>query len=129
MDKPFQIFFFDSLEDDDTDVRIRGAINPKVSLKEIEARLSYGDLVLIVAMLRDYVKGLDEAKQEDVLWQSYYRQKFLSMAEKISGQIGYDYDKALAKCLKKIEKESDIGEDALILSLKYGKKPKKEETK
>ena len=127
MEQPVQITLFDylaELEDNDREIEIKGAINPKKSLKEIEVRLSYGDLTLIVAMIRDYVRGLDEVKQDDIQWQAYYRNKFWDMAEKISDQIGYDYDAALQKCLKKQEKESDVGEDALILALKKAPKPK-----
>ena len=127
MEQPVQITLFDylaELEGNDREIEIKGAINPKKSLKEIEVRLSYGDLTLIVAMIRDYVRGLDEVKQDDIQWQAYYRNKFWDMAEKISDQIGYDYDAALQKCLKKQEKESDVGEDALILALKKAPKPK-----
>jgi len=129
MGEPIQITLFDyleSLEGNNKEIEVKGAINPKVSLKEIEVRLSYGDLTLIVAMIRDYVKGLDEVKQEDIQWQAYYRNKFWDMAEKISDQIGYDYDEAIKKCLKKAEKESDVGEDALILALKKQKAKKKD---
>ena len=131
MEQPVQITLFDWLaeqEGNDREIEIKGAINPKKSLKEIEGiRLSYGDLTLIVAMIRDYVRGLDEVKQDDIQWQAYYRKKFWDMAEKISDQIGYDYDLALKNCLKKQEKESDIGEDALILALKRAPKPQKQE--
>ena len=120
-DRPVQINLFDYLtevEANDREVNINGVINPKVSMEELEVRLSYGDLVLIVSMIRDYVKGLDNLKQEDIQWQVYYRNKFMQMAEKISEQLGYDYDKALEKCLKKRKNESDVGKDALILALK-----------
>ncbi len=129
MNEPIQITLFnylESLEGNDREIDVKGAINPRKSLKEIEVRLSYGDLTLIVAMIRDYVRGLDEVKQDDIQWQAYYRNKFWDMAEKISDQIGYDYDAALQKCLKKQEKESDVGEDALILALKKAPKPKED---
>ena len=111
--------YLETLEGIEQEIAIKGAINTKVALKELDVRLSYGDLVLIVSMLRDYVKGLDVIKGEnDIHWQAYYRKKFMDMSEKISSQIGYDYDAALEKCIKKQKKEGDIGEDALILSLK-----------
>lgn len=42
-------------------------------------------------------------------------------------QIGYDYDKAVEKCLKNKEKEDadDIGEEAMALAVKYAGKGKK----
>lgn len=123
MEQPIQITIFDYLESisNDEDVKIVNAINPKKSLKPLEVSMAYGDLVLLVAMCRDYVAGLDKVKADDVLWQAYYRNKFLKMADRISEQIGYDYDKAKEQCLKKVEKESDIGEEALILAVGKGK--------
>lgn len=93
---------------------------------------SYGDITLIIAMLRDYVKILDEVKEDDISYQAYYRNRFLSIADRLSCQIDYDYDKAVEKCRKKQEKESrsDVGEEAIALAIKYGgraKKKKKEE--
>ncbi len=103
------------------EVPIIGAINVHSHpMTDYKVSLSYGDLKLIVAMLRDYVKGLDAVIQDDIQWEAYYRTKFLEMAEKISKQINYDYDEHLKKCLKKAEKEnnSDIGGEALSLALK-----------
>ncbi len=122
MNEPIQISLFDYLESlghNDDLVAIKGVINLKSKpISHYEVSLPYGDLTLLVAMLRDYVRGLDEVKQDDIQWQCYYRNRFLGMAEKISSQIEYDYDKSLQKCLKKQAKNSDIGEDALILALK-----------
>ena len=44
------------------------------------------------------------------------------MANRLAGQIDYDYEAALEKCKKKQEKESksDIGEEAMALTVKYG---------
>lgn len=84
---------------------------------------SYGDIVLIICMLHDYVKMLDEVMGDNVEYQAYYRKKFLDMAERLSGQIEYDYDKAVEKCRKKRLKETrgnDIGEDGLSQLIKRG---------
>ncbi len=109
-------------------VEIKGAINTKsYPISEHEVRLAYGDLVLIVAMVEDYVKGLDEIKQDDILWNSYYHDKFKKISENIQEQIDYDYEKAKEKCLKKKEKASDVGEEALVLAVKHAPKPKKKE--
>ncbi len=109
--------------DNDIEVPIKGAVNVRSHpIKDFDVRLAYGDLTLIVAMLRDYVKGLDEIKQDDILWNVYYSKKFREMADKISAQINYDYDAQYLKCLKKAEKEdhSDVGDEALSLALKRG---------
>lgn len=118
--KPVQISLFDYLaeqKNNDREINVVGAVNPKESMNEIDARLSYGDLILIVSMLRDYVRGLDNIKQDDIQWQVYYRKKFLTIADEISEKLKYDYDETLEKCLKKRGK-NDIGEEALILALK-----------
>ncbi len=88
---------------------------------------TYGDVVLIIAMLRDYVRMLDDIQGDNIEYQAYYRKKFMGIADRLSAQIDYDYDKALKKCLKKKEKESknDVGEDALVLALKSQQKPTK----
>ena len=132
-------FFLDEMEKGipedlkDEPVRIKGAYNLKTSpAKQYEVSMAYGDIVLMIAVLHDYLKNQDaKATEEDILWNAYYKGKFQKMADRLSEQIGYDYDKALAKCLKKQEKESksDIGEDAMALAVKYGarKAPKPEE--
>lgn len=76
-------------------VMIEKAINLKLMCDYVVS-CSYGDIVLIVCMLRDYVKMLDEARS-DIQWEAYYREKFIKMAERLSKQIEYDYDAAMEK--------------------------------
>lgn len=112
-------------------VMIEKAINLRL-LCDYVVSCSYGDIVLIICMLHDYVKMLDEIKAEDIQYQAYYRGKFMKMANRLAEQIGYDYDAALEKCKKKFrqkESNSDIGGDAMDLTLKYGAKGKKKEGK
>lgn len=113
----------------DTDVKIDGAVNLKARpISNYEVRLAYGDLTLIVAMIRDYIKGLDKMAEDGdlrinkITYEAYYRGKFLGIADRISEQIEYDYDEALKRCLKKQAKEdkSDIGEEAMALAVKRG---------
>ena len=58
----------------------------------------------------------------------------MKMANRLAEQIEYDYEKQLEKCKKKMkakEKNNDIGEDAMALTVKYsgrGKAAKKEGT-
>lgn len=114
--------YLETLEQKDAEVKVEGAVNLKSKpISHYEVTASYGDIVLIVSMLRDYVRGLDEIKGGDIQWQVYYREKFLQIANKFQAQIGYDYDKAVENCRKKARKQTkgdDIGEDALILALK-----------
>lgn len=82
---------------------------------------SYGDIVLIIAMLRDYVRLCDEVRDGDIQYQTYYRGKFLDIADRLSNQIEYDYDEAYEKCQekqKKEEKDSDVGADAIELAVR-----------
>lgn len=106
---------------DGEDVAIDGPVLiDKKGVHKVTVNLATGDLKLIVAMFRDYIKGMDEIKQGDVLYEAYYRNKFLDICKRISEPIGYDYDAALERCLKKNAKEdnSDIGEEAISLTVK-----------
>lgn len=130
MEKDKMWFFFQFLHE------IEGSISPEAEKqvmieKAINLRLmcdyvvscSYGDIVLIICMLHDYVKRLDEVREEDILYQAYYRDKFIKIADKLEEQIEYDYDRAVEKCRKKQLKEernSDIGEDGLSMFIKKG---------
>lgn len=130
MQKDNQWYFFSFLDEversiepiQDKQVMIERAINLKLMCDYVVS-CSYGDVVLIVCMLRDYVKMLDEIRADDIQYRAYYRTKFLKIADRLSEQIGYDYDKAVEKCQKKYEKKSnsDIGEDAMALAVKNGK--------
>lgn len=114
-------------EKSEKQVMIEKAINLKLMCDYIVS-CSYGDIVLIICMLRDYVKMLDEIRKDDIKYEVYYRDKFMKIADKLSEQIEYDYDAAVEKCKKKLKQKSsnDIGEDAMILANRYGKSKKKE---
>lgn len=99
----------------DKQVMIEKAINLRL-MCDYAVSCSYGDIVLIICMLHDYVKTLDELRGDDIQYQAYYRDKFIKIADKLAEQIEYDYDKAVEKCRKKQlkeERDSDIGEDGL----------------
>lgn len=112
----------------DEDVPIEGAVNIKARpISEFKVRLAYGELTLIIAMIRDYIRELDTRLENSTLnmneieYQYYYRPKFLAMADRISQQINYDYDAQVEKCQKKMLKgssNSDVGEEALALTFK-----------
>ena len=109
-------------------VMIEKAINLKLMCDYVVS-CSYLDIVLIICMLRDYVQMVDEIRVGDIQWSAYYRGKFLKMADRLSEQIEYDYDAAKERCLAKRQKEDatgDIGEDAMVLAVKYEKGNKKE---
>lgn len=111
-------------------VMIEKAINMKL-LCDYVVSCSYGDIVLIICMLHDYVKVLDEIR-DDIQWKAYYRNKFVTMADRLAEQIEYDYDAAVEKCRKKQKKEerdSDIGEETMALMVKRGGSKKKEPDK
>lgn len=119
--------FFQDVEqtmskEEEKQVMIEKAINMRLMCDYVVS-CSYGDLVLIICMLRDYVKMLDEIR-DDVDWKYYYRNRFMKMANKFSEQIEYDYDAALEKCRKKLakqERSNDVGEEAIALAVKHGK--------
>lgn len=132
MDIDGQLSLWNMMSQGEEEVKINGALNvhskPKVT--PFEVTLTTGDLTLIVAMIEDYIKGLDVIKANDIQWDAYYRKKFKGMSEKIQQQINYDYEKALVKCQKKSVKEDDIGEEAMALTIKRSMaQAKKEEAK
>lgn len=122
------MFFWDENDAPEEEVEITGVLNLKVMpVSNYKVSLAYGDLTLIVAMIEDYIKGLDVMKEGDIQWECYYRKKFKSISERIQKQIEYDYEAKLKKCLKAKDSKSDIGEDALILALKKQPKMKSDE--
>ena len=125
--KPVLISLLDSQIMDpnyDTEMEVEGVINLKTSpISNYKVSMAYGDIKLIICMLHDYIKGLDEIKKDSIDWEAYYRDKFQGIADHLSEQIEYDYNKALAKCIKnrdKYEVEGSPGEDALIMAMKKG---------
>ena len=88
-------------------VMIEKAINLRL-LCDYVVSCSYGDIVLIICMLHDYVKMLDEIKAEDIQYQAYYRGKFMKMADRLAEQIGYDYDAALENAKRNSGKKKAI---------------------
>ena len=125
-----------TLQQDDTQVEIKGAINVKSSpISEYEVRMSTGDLTLIVAVLHDYLIQIDKMLETDetppnyhrALWE-YYKDKFKKITDNISAQIGYDYEKAKEKCKKDADKKSTstVGGDGLEMAINgmYGEKAK-----
>ena len=111
-------------------VMIEKAINLKLMCDYVVS-CSYGDIVLIICMIRDYVRNLDR-ERDDIQWEAYYRGRIMDMADRLSRQIEYDYDATVEKCRKKLEKEKkdgDIGGDALALTMKYGRNRTKQKTK
>lgn len=115
-------------KEEEKQVMIKKAINLRLMCDYVVS-CSYGDVVLIICMLHDYVKMLDEQRDDDINYQAYYRKKFMDIADRLAEQIGYDYDAALEKCRMKLEQKersSDVGEDAMTLAVKHGIGKKKE---
>ena len=113
-------------EEADKQVKVEHCINIK-TLCDYEVSCSYGDMVFIICILKDYLKLI--AEKEGHIW-DYYRGRFAKLADKLSVQIGYDYETQLEKCKKKmdaIEKQNDIGEDAITLAVKRSGRSKRKE--
>ncbi len=113
-------------KEEEKQVMIEKAINLRLMCDYVVS-CSYGDVVLIICMLHDYVKMLDEIKKDEIQYQAYYRGKFMKMAARLAEQIDYDYEKQMEKCLKKSgmkERDGDVGEDAMALAIKYSSQKK-----
>lgn len=105
MDKKEHMWFFFQLlqeaekgmsKEEEKQVMIEKAKNMRL-LCDYVVSCSYGDIVLIICMLHDYVKMLDELRLDDINYQVYYREKFMKMADQLAVQIGYDYKAAVEK--------------------------------
>lgn len=78
------------------EVDIDHCINTK-KLCDYRVSCSYGDIVLIICILKDYLKLIQ--KKEGMIW-DYYGKEFAELADHLSSQIEYDYDKQVRKCRK-----------------------------
>lgn len=131
MDIKGQLDIWDLLSSEapQSDVKVNGALNvhSKGKIEPFEVTLTTGDLVLIVSMIEDYIKGLDVIRADDIQWTVYYHKKFKGISEKIQRQIEYDYAKAVEKCRKNAAKESnsDIGDEAMSLMIKKAEREAK----
>lgn len=115
-------------EDAGKNVWIEHCINIK-ELCDYTVSCSYGDMVLIICVVKDYLRTISE--KEGPTW-DYYRTRFTKMADRLSAQIEYDYDEAMRRCKKKMaakESNNDVGEDAMMLAVKYGGQTKKKRSK
>lgn len=108
-------------EDADKQVEIEHCINIK-TLSDFKVSCSYRDVVFIICILKEYVKLIGD--REGFTW-DYYREQFSKLADRLSEQIEYDYDKQMERCRKQMqkkEKNDDVGEDAMALAVKRGKR-------
>ena len=103
--------------DADKQVEIEHCINIK-KMCDYKVSCSYQDIVFIICILKEYLKLT--ADKDGVMW-DYYRGCFTRLADRLAGQIEYDYELQMQKCIKKMEKkqsDSDIGEEAMALAIK-----------
>lgn len=132
MDKQNQLWFFfqflqevekELSKEEEKQVMIEKAINLKLMCDYV-VTCSRGDIVLIICMLHDYVKMLDEMRNT-IQWEAYYRGKFVKLADRLSKQIHYDYDATMEKCRKNQDREvktRDIGSDGVSLAAGWEKR-------
>lgn len=107
-------------EDAEKQVEIEHCINIK-KLCDFKVSCSYQDIVFIICILKEYLKLISE--KDGVMW-DYYRGCFTKLADRLAGQIEYDYDLQMEKCIKKMsqrQSDSDIGEDGVSLAAKRGR--------
>ena len=92
-----------------------------------------GDLMYICNVLIDYARIFEafclEAEEQGEGWKKYTYEYYLIRCRKIQGKIesaiGYSTEAAIEQCRKKnkkSERDEDVGENALVLTLKHMKK-------
>lgn len=75
-----------------------------------------GDIYKIVNMLMDYARMLEGFHRATY---ELHAEQCRTIAKKYAAGIGYDYEKAVARCRKRREKRDDgVGEDALVLAMR-----------
>lgn len=91
----------------------------------------WGDLIVMVNALTDYADILEGAVGAWCL-EGYHAGRYQlhaarcrKIAAKYAAAIGYDRDKAIAKCRKAKKRTDDFGEDAMVLAT-FGTATKKE---
>lgn len=138
MDEDDAWFFFHGLLEQEREdmgaaagasVEVKGAANVNARpISDYEVRCAYGDIVLMVCVLKDYLRLLEG--KEGPMW-DWYKNKFAGMADSLAIQIDYDYEEKKKKCEKKMQKmedsSSDVGEDAMVIAMKRRQRPKGEQ--
>lgn len=107
-----QINLFDLLESDNTKEQVKLTDICKYSkgtLSEYEVPISYSDTVLLISMLHDYIKMLDNLQGSRI---EYYKTRFEAIAETMEKSIDYNYMEKLEKCKStKPDKDDRLGEN------------------
>ena len=70
-------------------VMIEKAINIRLMCDYVVS-CSYGDVVLIICMLHDYINMMDDTRADDIMYQAYYRGVFMKMADRLKGSYHPD---------------------------------------
>lgn len=97
--------------------------------RETEITTCIGDITVIINALEDYARMLEAVIKEWSLEEAhaYIYELHAARCRKISAKYqkatGYDYKAAMEKCRKRrTEPKDDVGEEALTLVAKYGKR-------
>jgi len=91
-------------------VAISGICSYKAGeLTEYTVKICYTDTVLIISMLHDYMRMLQDLQGQEADW---YRNRFASLTKTLEEGIEYDYKKMLEKCEGgRPERDDRLGEN------------------
>lgn len=100
--------------------------------RQPELSMCPGDLIVICNILHDYASALEVFANEKEGYEKalyeYQADRCGKIRRKIEESLGYSVEKAIEKCAKKNGKKrkADVGEDALVLAIRYRNKSSKE---
>ncbi len=95
-------------------IEIKEVVNVK-TYSDFSIKSTYRDIFLIINMLDDYVEVLKK-KEDRNYYTDYMIKQFERISLELSEQIELDKEKMYKKCQYKLNKQDDIGEDAMVLT-------------
>ena len=95
-------------------IEIKEVVNVK-TYSDFSIKSTYRDIFLIINMLDDYVEVLKK-KEDRNYYTDYMIKQFERISLELSEQIELDKEKMYKRCQHKLNKQDNVGEDAMVLT-------------